>query len=49
MASTNPAAAMGFEDIGAIAVGKKADLVFVDEQFHVQRVMLHGVVQEFES
>lgn len=49
MASTNPATSLGFEDIGSIAVGKKADLVFVDEQFHVQRVMLHGVVQEFES
>lgn len=42
MASTNPAQALGFEDIGAIAVGKKADLVFVDEQFCVQQVMLGG-------
>lgn len=49
MASTNPAAAMGFEDIGSITVDKKADLVFVDEQFHVQTVILHGVVQEFRS
>lgn len=42
MASTNPAKALGFDDIGAIAVGKKADLVFVDEAFHVQQVMLRG-------
>ena len=47
MASTNPATALGFDDIGSIAVGKKADLVFVDDQFHVQTVLLHGVVQNF--
>ena len=47
MASTNPSAALGFDDIGSIAVGKKADLVFVDEQFHVQQVMLGGKLQDF--
>ena len=47
MASTNPAAAMGFDDVGSISVGKKADLVFVDDQFHVQQVMLHGKLCEF--
>lgn len=47
MASTNPAAAMGFDDIGSISVGKKADLVFVDDQFHVLQVMLHGKLCEF--
>ena len=47
MASTNPAAALGFDDIGKIAVGKKADLVFVDDQFRVQQVMLGGKLQDF--
>lgn len=47
MAATNPAAAIGLNDIGSIAPGKKADLVFVDEQFHVQKVILRGVIQEF--
>ena len=42
MASTNPAKALGFDDIGSISVNKKADLVFVDEQFQVQQVMLSG-------
>ena len=47
MASTNPATALGFDDIGSIAVGKKADLVFVDDQFQVQQVMLGGKLQDF--
>ena len=47
MASTNPATALGFDDIGKIAVGKKADLVFVDDQFRVQLVMLGGKLQDF--
>lgn len=47
MAATNPARALGFEDIGSIAVGKKADLVFTDDLFHVQRVMLHGKLCNF--
>ena len=46
MAATNPARAIGMDDtIGSIAVGKNADLVFVDENFHVQQVMLGGVLQ----
>ena len=47
MASTNPATALGFDDIGSIAVGKKADLVFVDDQFHVKKVMLGGKLCNF--
>lgn len=47
MASTNPAAALGFDDIGSVAVGKKADLVFVDEDFQVQQVMLRGKLCNF--
>ena len=42
MASTNPARAVGLDDVGSIEVGKEADLVFVDDKFHVQQVMLQG-------
>ncbi len=41
-ASYNPARAVGFYDRGEIAVGKKADLVFVDYKMGVHRVMLDG-------
>ena len=45
MASRNPARVIGMEDeIGTIAVGKKANLVFVDDAFHVDTVMLEGKV-----
>lgn len=47
MASTNPAKAMEMNDVGSVQVGKKADLVFVDNQFHVQNVMLHGKLCDF--
>ena len=49
MASTNPANALGFEDIGSIAVGKRADLVFLDLQYQLQKVMLHGELCEFDQ
>lgn len=42
MAATNPARALEMAEIGSIAVGKKADLVFVDKDFHVQQVILRG-------
>ena len=42
MASTNPARALGFDDIGSVEVGKKGNLVFVDDRFRVQKVMLRG-------
>ena len=43
MASRNPARVIGMEDeIGTIAVGKKANLVFVDDAFDVDTVMLEG-------
>ncbi len=45
MASTNPARAIGLDDeIGSIEVGKTADLVFVDDKFNVQKVMIEGEV-----
>lgn len=46
MASTNPAKALGFNDIGRIAPGKKADLIFVDKDFRIQQVMLRGKLQD---
>lgn len=43
MASRNPARAVGLDrDIGTVAPGKKADLVFVTDRFDVRRVMLEG-------
>ena len=43
MASRNPARVIGLEDeIGTIEVGKRADLVFVDDVFNVKHVMLGG-------
>ncbi|MBO5070661.1 MAG: amidohydrolase family protein [Roseburia sp.] len=45
MAARNPARAIGMEDeIGTIEVGKKANLVFVDDMFHVDTVILEGKV-----
>lgn len=49
MASTNPARALDMEDIGSIEVGKKADLVFVDDKFNVRQVMLRGEICEFDN
>ncbi len=46
MAARNPARAIGMEhEIGTVAVGKKANLVFVDDMFHVHKVMLEGSFQ----
>lgn len=43
MASRNPARVIGMEhEIGSIEAGKKANLVFVDDMFHVEKVMLNG-------
>lgn len=48
MASRNPARSVGMDnEIGTIEVGKQADLVFVDDMFHVQKVMLAGILQQF--
>ena len=44
MASTNPARAMGWDDIGSIEMGKRANLVFVDDKFNVKQVMLDGEI-----
>ena len=46
MASRNPARAVGLdEEIGTIEPGKRADLVFVNDRFEVQQVMLGGEIK----
>ena len=48
MASLNPAKVIGMDDeVGSIDVGKRADLVFVDDKFNVKQVMLGGEICEF--
>ena len=48
MASTNPAKAVGLDDeVGSIAKGKAADLVFVDDVFNVKKVILGGEICNF--
>ena len=48
MASTNPSKVVGLdEELGSIAVGKVADLVFVDDRFNVQEVMVGGELCRF--
>ena len=47
MASRNPARVIGLEDeIGTIEAGKLANLVFVDDVFHVKKVILGGKIWE---
>ena len=41
-ASTNPARLLGFDDVGEIAIGRRANLVIVDALFGVQKVFLEG-------
>ena len=49
MASRNPARVLGMDDqIGTVSVGKKANLVFVDQQFNVLQVMLEGAIREVD-
>ena len=45
MASTNPSKVVGmYDEIGSIAPGKDADLVFVSDRFQVKRVLVAGEV-----
>lgn len=45
MAATTPSRAIGIDsETGSICIGKRADLVFVDDKFNVQQVMLEGEV-----
>lgn len=49
MASGNPARAVGLDDeIGSVDVGKKADLVIVDDRFNVKKVILGGKLCNFD-
>jgi len=41
-ASTAPARAWGLDDVGAIEPGRRADLVVLDEELHLVRVMRAG-------
>ncbi len=46
MASLNPARVLGMDDeIGSVDIGKKADLVFVDDRFNIKQVMQEGEVK----
>ena len=45
-ASYNPSRAVGFVDRGEIAVGKRADLVLVDYNMNVKKVIMKGEVQQ---
>ena len=42
MASTTPAQTFGWYDVGGIETGKRADLVLLDEEYAVQKVMRAG-------
>ena len=44
MASTNPAKAVGLDDVGSIEVGKKADFVIVDDKFNLKKVIIQGEI-----
>ncbi len=47
MSSRNPARMIGMDkEIGTIEPGKKANLVFMDDAFHVKKVMLDGTFQQ---
>ena len=46
-AATNPAKVIGLGgELGSLAAGKRADLVFVDENFTVKKIMLEGQLQK---
>ena len=48
MGALNPAKAIGMDqEIGSIAPGKKADIIFVDDQFNVKKVILQGKLCAF--
>jgi len=42
MASTTPAQTFGWYDVGSIETGKRADLVLLDDEYAVQKVMRAG-------
>ena len=44
MASLTPAKVMGWTDRGEIAVGKRADLLIVDEQLKLEKIIFKGAI-----
>ena len=43
MASLNPATLLGIDDkVGSIAVGKKANLIVIDDTVAIKKVILEG-------
>ena len=43
IASYNPARAIGkLSEIGSVEIGKRADLIIVDGEFNVEKVILRG-------
>lgn len=50
MAATNPARAVGLDHrLGSIQPGKRADLVFLNEEYYVNQVMLAGTLLKEET
>lgn len=45
MSSTTPAKVMGWMDRGEIAVGKRADLLLVNENLEIEKIILGGNIQ----
>jgi N-acetylglucosamine-6-phosphate deacetylase len=47
MAATNPAQLLGLSDRGSIEVGKRADLVALDEELNVRATFVGGVLAQY--
>lgn len=45
MASATPAKIMGWQDRGSIEIGKRADLVLMNQEYRVEKVFLQGKMQ----
>ena len=42
MASHTPAKVMGFHDRGNIAIGKRADLLIMDQEWNIRKIFMEG-------
>ena len=45
MSSLTPATLMGFSDRGEIAEGKRADLLILDQEYRIRKIMKNGEIQ----